>query len=174
MTNVPAGSPQLRKIAHAVLVTSALIAAAYAFWPTSQTDAVSQAAEQRAQMDIVVKVPAYAKMEGITTPDSVEVTAGHIAQGYVDIVEPSKLTVSFNTRQGFALVVAFDTEWVSKLDLTVDGRSSLIEEPNARITVMRDIGIKREVDLRYRLFLSRSARPGQYAWPVAINVSPPV
>lgn len=174
MTNLPPGRPMLHKVAQAVLLISAVAAAGYALWPTDKTDAVSQAAEQRAQVDLVVNVPPYAKLERITTPDVVEVTAAHIAQGYIDIPETSKLSVSFNTRQGFTLVVAYDTEWVSKVDLSIDGRGALIETPNSRIPVMKEHGVKREVDLRYRLIFSSNARPGQHVWPVVVSVAPPL
>ncbi len=162
-----------RYAAHAALVAICVAAAGYALWPTGLTDLEGEAAERRAQMDLIVKVPPYAKLEGINAPESIEVTPADISLGYVDVPEPSRLTVSFNTRQGFLLQLGFDDQWIQKMDISVDGRPSLIEQSGARIQVNTDIGVKRELELRYRLYLSRSMRPGNYAWPVVVSVSPP-
>ncbi len=160
--------------AHLVMVLLATAAGVIALWPSDMTRLAGHASEQNAQMDLLIQVPPFAKLEAFESPNELDVLPAQVEAGYVDVAEATRMRVSFNTRQGFALQVNYDTAWVRRVDIWVDGQLHSVSEPNSKVVISRTIGRDIPLELRYRLHLVPGARAGLFAWPVSMSVSPVV
>jgi hypothetical protein len=172
MPNPAAVTDKQHRLTRLAMLALAAIAGVIALWPAEKTGLTGLAAEQKAQMDLMVQVAPYARMEGFEAPNEIEVSSAHIAAGYVDVPASTRMKVSFNTRQGFALQVNYDTAWISRVDIWADGQPLRVDEPNTKVIVARNIGRDVPVELRYRLHLAPGVRAGQYAWPISLAVNP--
>lgn len=172
MTLARSVTDKQRYYAHLAMVLLATAAGVIALWPSEKTELAGHAAEQKAQLDLLVQVPPFAKLEAFESPNELNVLPAQIEAGYVDVTDATRMRVSFNTRQGFALQVNYDTAWVRRVDIWVDGQLFSVTEPNSKVVVSRTIGRDIPLELRYRLHLAPGARAGQFAWPVSMSVSP--
>jgi hypothetical protein len=94
-------------------------------------------------------------------PDSLVLTEADIARGYVDAPPGLSIEVRSNSPQGVMVGFIAESELVSG-----------VEGGPLRLT-----GAARGVSVQvlrpsYRFMLSPAARPGVYAWPVRVSVSP--
>ncbi len=95
-----------------------------------------------------------------------------IERGYIDIPNAVVVHVRTNSRKGYLLSLNirgnhFNDVWVSdNASLTViSSGKGLIKIPYA------DSSTENINELSFRLYLSENIQPGQYAWPVALDVS---
>jgi hypothetical protein len=123
-----------------------------------------------ATMTVSAQVIARAIVAVDSAPVSIEVTAGDVSRGYVDVASPITIRVRTNSRRGYMLQVDKTSETFSRVELSA---TTLV------MTVAQESWIERPyvaggdiVPVRARLHLAAGAVPGSYALPIAFSASP--
>ena len=124
-----------------------------------------------ANMQVSVQVIARAIVSIDSQPAAVTITEADIARGYVDVAAPIVVRVRTNSRQGYMLQVANQSETFSSIDLTssnvemnVGAHETWIQRP---YIAGGDL-----MPMRARLHLSAAAAPGSFSLPIAFTASP--
>ena len=115
---------------------------------------------------------AVAHLDIESTPNDVELTAADLAQGFVDVAQPTQLVVRSNSAQGYALEVMPLNRMATAILMTgLDTSMSLGAEGG---TVVQRWRSPRPVHLalRYRFQLAPGLSAGRYPWPIHLAVRP--
>ena len=128
-----------------------------------------------AQPAHVVKfeIPPIAYASGTQHPAGVTITEANIAMGYVDVVDRTNLMINANVEQ-VVMQVRIDTPMIARADLRVAGRDYNVASQTGSLVLATRRGANQPVAITWRFYLNHGARPGVYAWPLALNVAPKV
>lgn len=130
------------------------------------------AQSMKASINVSVNVLPFITRTIAQHAQTVTVTAGDIARGYVDVIGATRLEVMTNSRGGYLISFAMSAANPFGEVLVMDGARSvalspsggLVHEPNTT-------GLMKEVrELSYRLFLASGAKTGVYEWPLMTDV----
>ena len=124
----------------------------------------------RSQIQVTATVPARAISESQLQLGELTVSAADIARGYVEVPVASRLKVSANNPEGYA--VDFFPRLAIFKSVTVSSSSAKarIGADGGTMIVRGQHGMKMLLDLSYRFELGENVAPGTYAWPLAISV----
>jgi hypothetical protein len=132
--------------------------------------ACGSAAAQSSQMQVNARVAHYFRLNVLSQPRTIEVTAQDVARGYVDVPAPMELALESNSPNGYSLMFQrdggeFAGAQVSGLGQSVQvaGHAAIGWRPNARRETMQ---------FEVRLQLAPQQAPGSYRWPLQISISP--
>lgn len=103
-----------------------------------------------------------ARLQLVTQPATLQLTAADVARGYVDVPEPTRVQLESNMRKPVQL------DFTAGAGAVRAGGVELLDGP-AR---MQPVVGRQQVELRFRLHLDRDAVPGVHAWPVQISMLP--
>ena len=124
-----------------------------------------------ASLSVSVVVPARALLSVESQPPGLEITEEDVARGWVE-PPPSSVRVRTNSPNGWLLEFEplhdpYRSLLVTGLGSTaqVGGAGGWLAQPYTGKTVVT-------AELRYRIVLSKDARPGVYPWPVALSATP--
>lgn len=132
------------------------------------------ASADQAKISVSATVLKHASLKVLAQPATVVITAEDVARGYVDVATPAQIAIRSNSPRGYMLEFANEGDFMRQV--LVRGLSSDLQLGPAGGAVMQAAaasGITRAtLDLGFRFVLADSARPGTYAWPVHISVTP--
>lgn len=155
------------------LITAALVAVVSMATLTGfpEKGSIEAFASSSTKITVTATVQARAIMKVIRRPAELVVTNADVLRGYVEAPVATRFEVKNNSPAGYLLTfdglsVPFKEVHVHGLgrDVQISFGGGWIPQPYARGTFM--------MELSYRFILSENARPGTYAWPVSISVSP--
>lgn len=153
---------------------SAAIAVALACGPFVGSAAAEAAKTASAMVTVSATVLRRASVRVLSGPRTISISEADIAQGYVDIPEPSRLEIRSNSPSGYVIAIesgadfARGTEVRSLGEVVSFGRFGGVLNVKAGGPGMQVI----PVELNYRVLLSDVARPGAHPWPVQLLVMP--
>lgn len=135
---------------------------------------VSAAGARDAHSDLSVSatVRAVANIERQSAPTDLEISGADLQRGFIDVVQPTRLTVRSNSPNGFALEVLTVAPLLS---------SMIIEGLNSDLSLGADGGtiVQRwqkpqlvDLSLKFRFTLAPGLVAGDYPWPVRLAVRP--
>ena len=113
-----------------------------------------------------------ANMEIQSAPSGLDLSAADLQRGYIDVAQPTQLTIHSNSASGFALDVLTVAPMLS---------SMAIEGLNSDLTLGADGGtiVQRwqrpqalNLSLKFRFGLAPGLAAGKYPWPVRLSVRP--
>ena len=122
---------------------------------------------------VSVTVRAVANMQINSAPAGLQISAADLQRGFIDVAQPTQLTVRSNSASGFALdVLTVASPMVS---------SMLVQGLNSDLALGADGGtiVQRwerpqavNLSLRFRFALAPGLAPGNYPWPLRLTVRP--
>ncbi len=137
----------------------------------SATTGMSEAGVQSStSVHVRAMVLPTVKIKVLREPEILNVTEEDLRKGYIDGLYPLILEVRTNTRAGCLLKIVSSSRVVRDVELSIVGPPAL-RGPDRSTIIIQD-GKVEVVSVAYRLLLSRDARPGAYAWPIVVFVSP--
>jgi hypothetical protein len=158
----------LSKSSHNKALTTARIALVVAASVTA-----AGARDVHSDFSVSVTVRAVANLEIKSAPVGLEISNADLQRGYIDVLQPTQLTVRSNSPSGFALdVLTVASPMVS---------SMLVEGLNAELALGADGGtvVQRwqhpqavNLSLKFRFALAPGLMPGNYPWPLRLTVRP--
>jgi hypothetical protein len=130
-----------------------------------------EADQTRATLFVGASVPPSARLVA-ALPTHIVVTAHDIDAGFVDAPGSSRLDVHTNAR-GFILNVRPLAAPFSAVAIAgLEQRVELGSDGGTIVRRVTDASRPVALALRYRFLLSAGAAPGQYAWPLRLDVQP--
>ncbi len=161
-------SKPLRFMALALFVAAiATVACPKKSFANSQTASTSASA----RIDFRIVIPAIIRVTTVTQPDSIQIDAKHIENGYIDLDAATAVKLTNNTRGGYQLTVRYDSALLSGVEVLVASRKLSSSSGFGSMHVASERVTEQLVPIGYRLYLSPGARAGQYRWPVALAFS---
>lgn len=131
-------------------------------------------AAEPAEMMVSAAVLKQASLKVLAQPSAVVVTADDIARGYVDVAAPAEVAIRSNSPRGYMLEFANEGDFMRQI--LVRGLASDLQLSLAGGAVMQPAtgrGVTRTtLQLGFRFLLAQGARPGTYAWPIHLSVTP--
>ena len=131
------------------------------------------ARDVHSDFSVSVTVRAMANMEIKSAPAGLEISDADLRRGFIDVTQPTQLTVRSNSPNGFALEV-----------LTVAApmvESMVVEGLNSELALGADGGtiVQRwqhpqavNLSLKFRFELAPGLVAGNYPWPLRLTVRP--
>jgi len=130
------------------------------------------AAETHAQLAISAVIPAQARLEQLSVPLSVTVSAADRLRGYLDVADPVLLQVTSNSRAGFQLQLATLLPLCRAIAIRGLGSDVLLPADGGTIVQRWQHPQSLALSLNFRLLLASDVRPGRYDWPLRLTVLP--
>lgn len=128
-------------------------------------------ADTRSVLPVSATVLPYARLTDVAVPATMAVSAGDVARGYVEVVEPTKLAVAHNTA-GYVLEVHSLLPIASRIEVYGLPEQVRLEGTGGSIEHRSPPSIDERVALTYRLVLTPDTRAGDYPWPLHLSVRP--
>jgi hypothetical protein len=158
---------KLLKAALVAVLSLAPLSAVQAAEPVHQ-DASSVSSETK----IAEEIQRHTALKVVHQTSELVITQADIIRGYIDIPAGANIEIQNNNLGGYmiffkGIYTPFKEVLVKGLggEVKINSNSGWITQPyNGRDPVM--------VELSYRFILSENAKPGTYAWPLTISVSP--
>jgi hypothetical protein len=121
-----------------------------------------------ASMQVSVEVVARTIMTIEAQPASVEISAGDVARGYIELPAAVTVRVRSNARSGYAIEFAplsgpfnrAKVRWSSFEAAVTASEGSWVVQPQAKEV---------QSAMAVRLIVSQGTQPGSYAWPLVID-----
>jgi len=136
------------------------------------TAGASHGAETRSLITVAITVAEVARIGVISQAASLAVSAQDLELGYVDVLEPTNLTVFSNARAGFALNVLPLSPLVQSIAILGMGRAVELGAEGGSIVQRWERPQLTRLSLTFRLGLNKSIGPGIYPWPIHLSVEP--
>jgi hypothetical protein len=126
-----------------------------------------------ARFSVGALVQAQASMSLRTNPNVVAVSPQDVAQGYVDVPVATQVDVSSNSRDGYVLNVLPVSNLFTKVQVRgLDSHVELGPDGGAVVQRWSPSERRRSLSLTYRFQLAQGVQPGNYPWPLQLNVTP--
>jgi hypothetical protein len=132
----------------------------------------SHGAETRSLITVAITVPEVARLEVNSKAFALQVSAQDLERGYVDVLEPTNLTVFSNARTGFALDVLPLSPLVQSIEVRGMGKAVELGAEGGSIVQRWERPQLTRLFLTFRLGLNKSIGPGIYPWPLHLAVQP--
>ncbi|OPY78068.1 MAG: hypothetical protein A4E65_02451 [Syntrophorhabdus sp. PtaU1.Bin153] len=117
------------------------------------------------------QVPTRSHLAVLRQMSSIVLTDDHVRNGYIDLLNATRLAVSSNDRSGYLLV--FDGLGWPFRGVHVFGLLKDIHMESSSISVYQPFCEDAPtMELSYRFKLSDDAEPGKYGWPLSISLQP--
>jgi len=108
-----------------------------------------------------------------TAPPVIEVSSDDIQRGYVDTPNPTRLDVQSNSSNGYVLNVLPRTNLFSQVQVRgLDSRVELGADGGAVVQRWNQNERRKSLSLTYRFVLQQGVQPGNYPWPVQLDIAP--
>jgi hypothetical protein len=131
------------------------------------------ARDVHSDFSVSVMVRAVANLEIQSAPAGLDISNADLQRGFIDVDQPTQLTVRSNSPSGFALdVLTVAAPMVS---------SMVVEGLNSNLTLGAEGGtiVQRwqhpqamNLSLKFRFALTPGLPPGNYPWPLRLTVRP--
>ena len=125
------------------------------------------------KLTVTANVLKHASLKVLAQPTSVVITAADIARGYVDVAAPAQVSIQSNSREGYMLMFASESEFLHQTLVRGLGNDVQLSAGGGGVARSADgRGMARiTLDLGFRFLLSASARQGVHAWPLRMTVA---
>jgi hypothetical protein len=123
-----------------------------------------------AQVKVSVTIARHAKLQVLSQPGAVVVTAADIQRGYVD-VPPTQVAVQANTG-GYLLDFASEGDFMRQIVVRGLGAEVQLSPSGGLVTQTAAGNVKTTLALGFRFVLSDTAQPGTYPWPMRLAAQP--
>ena len=130
------------------------------------------ARDVHSDFSVSVTVRPVANMEIQSAPAGLEISAADLQRGFIDVAQPTQLTVRSNSASGFALDVLTVAPMLSSMaiaglnsDLTLGADGGTIVQRWQRPQALN-------LSLKFRFGLAPGLAAGKYPWPVQLRVRP--
>lgn len=132
----------------------------------------ARARDVQSQFSVSVTVRSMANIEFQTAPTGLEISVADLRRGYIDVAQPTQLTVRSNSANGFALDVLTVAPMLSSM--VVQGLNSDLALGADGGTIVQRWHKPQAVNLslKFRFALVRGLAAGNYPWPVRLAVRP--
>jgi hypothetical protein len=130
------------------------------------------ARDVHSSFSVSATVRAVANIEMQSVPAGLEISRADLARGYLDVLQPTQLTVRSNSPNGFALEVLTVAPVLSSM--IVEGLSDSLALGAEGGTIVQRWQKPETVklSLRYRFALAPGLVAGSYPWPLRLAVRP--
>lgn len=123
-----------------------------------------------AQLTVRARVPHFFRLNVLSQPRAIEVSAQDVGRGYVDLPAPMELALESNSPNGYTLV--FEREGEDFAGAQVQGLGQQVQVA-AQGMIGWKPGARREtMQFQVRLQLAPGLAPGSYRWPLQVSISP--
>lgn len=130
------------------------------------------AAEVRTSFGVSATVLAVARIERLSEPQELRISATDLDRGYVDVGAPTAVVIHSNSASGFALDVMAVAPLASSMIVSgCDAQATLGAEGGTIVQRWRHMNSMR-LALHFRLMLAPGLTPGRYPWPIQLSVRP--
>ncbi|OGT19772.1 MAG: hypothetical protein A2V90_04345 [Gammaproteobacteria bacterium RBG_16_57_12] len=103
---------------------------------------------------------------------SVQISREDIDRGYVDVRDATVMEIRTNSRKGYYLAFEGGAGPFSAIAVLERGRTTLLADGKGMVHQAAGQGLKGEQKaLSYRFYLAGDAKPGVYAFPMAVSVA---
>ena len=131
------------------------------------------ARDVRSDFSVSVTVRAVANMEIKSAPAELAISSADLRRGFIEVAQPTQLTVRSNSPSGFALdVLTVASPMVSSMvveglnsDLALGAQGGTIVQRWERAQAVN-------LSLKFRFALAPGLLPGNYPWPLRLTVRP--
>jgi hypothetical protein len=123
-----------------------------------------------AQMQVSVRVIARTILSVDRQPTTVQITAGDVARGYVDIPQVIAFRIRSNAVNGYALQFEPVAAPFSRAEITWNGVVMVIGHESNWMNREYHRGATSGV-LNVRLLLAPTTQPGSYPWPIRLTAA---
>jgi len=128
-------------------------------------------ADTRTQFMVQATVLPVARFTRLISPIVLDVTSTDVARGYVEVTQPTRVSVASNA-SGFVLDVHTIVPVLSGISVYgVSGSATLTGEGGSIVERNRVPGTA-DLELTFRLVLAPGTEAGRYAWPLQLAVRP--
>ena len=140
-----------------ILILTAVVAATPLF-----------AASKSASLTVSVEVIARTIMTVDSQPSTVEITAGDVARGYVDLPQSVAFHVRSNAANGYTVQFQPVTGPFSRADINWGSSQAAVGADGAWLSQPHQQGVTTGT-FNVRLTVAPGTQPGSYAWPVRFD-----
>ncbi|HEY2463532.1 MAG TPA: hypothetical protein VGI32_05700 [Steroidobacteraceae bacterium] len=130
------------------------------------------ARDVRSDLAVSVIVRPAANLELRSAPTGLDISPADLRRGYIDVMQPTQLTVRSNSPNGYALEVLTVAPLLSSM--VVEGLSSDLVLGAEGGTIVQRWQKSQAVNLslKFRFELAPGLSAGSYPWPVRLAVRP--
>jgi hypothetical protein len=134
--------------------------------------AAAGAKEVRSDFSVSATVRAVANIELKSVPTGLAISGADLQRGFVDVAQPTQLTVRSNSPNGFTLEVLTVAPMLSSM--VVEGLNSDLELGADGGTIVQRWQKPQTVNLslKFKFALAPGLVAGNYPWPVRLAVRP--
>lgn len=129
------------------------------------------ASNSSASLNFRIVIPAIVRVIAVSQPDRILLEHRHIAQGYIDLDAGTLVKITNNTRSGYLLAAQYDAQFLTKVEVQIDGQNLTTSSGAGSMRVNSGFAIDKLVPISYRLHLAPGVLAGDYRWPVALAFS---
>ncbi|MDP9084387.1 MAG: hypothetical protein M3N50_11570 [Pseudomonadota bacterium] len=134
--------------------------------------AAAHAKETRIGFAVGATVRAVANMELRSVPSTVDLSAGDLRRGFVDVSQPTSLVIRSNSASGYSLDLMTVTPMLSSMIVYgLDSELSLGAQGGSIVQRWQSPHVV-NLNLKFRFSLAPGLKAGTYPWPVAVAVRP--
>lgn len=123
-------------------------------------------------LTVSARVLPRATLQVRSAPPDLVISAADVRRAYVDVSEPTRVDVSNNSPQGYALLVSPNMPGFTAVVVRGAGEPVTLAGNGGVIPERGRMGVRMPLSLRYRFMLDARTEPGRYAWPVQLTVRP--
>ncbi|MGE0498140.1 MAG: hypothetical protein AB7I35_17295 [Ramlibacter sp.] len=137
-------------------------------WPTA-------AAAEEGKLMVTATIAKRASLKVLAQPAVINLTAQDISRGFVEVASPMQIAVQNNSLDGYMLVLSGHGGFVRQARMRgLDTEVQLGAEGG--VVTQRSHGgggvHRAVVALTFRFELTETARQGEYAWPIHMDIRP--
>ena len=123
-------------------------------------------------LSVSVIVQPVARIEHESVPNGLQISAADLQRGFIDVMQPTQLTVRSNSPNGFELDVLTVSPMLSSMIIEgLDSESALGAE-GGTIVQRWQKAQSVNLSLKFRFALAPGLAAGNYPWPVRLAVRP--
>lgn len=168
---VKAGFVQRSVVSRALRIQRRIVFGAITTLAAATITPVSAAA-LRSQIAVSAVVPAQTVAQLLQNPSQITITAADIARGYVEVPTGTRLQVTSNNREGYAIDFFPRLPIFKSVRIITPAGSGQLGPDGGTVVERGQSGRNLRLDVSYRFDLTDQVTPGTYAWPLAMNVRP--
>jgi hypothetical protein len=130
------------------------------------------ARDVHSELSVSVIVRPMAKLQLRSAPSGLDISAADLRRGYIDVKQPTQLTIRSNSPNGYSLEILTVAPLLASM--TIEGLNSDLALGADGGTIVQRWQKPQAVDLslKFRFELAPGLSTGNYPWPVRLAVRP--
>jgi len=123
-----------------------------------------------AQLTVRARVPHFFRLNVVSQPAAIEVSAQDVGRGYVDVPAPVELALESNSPDGYSIV--FERAGDDFAGAQVRGPGQQVRVASQGMLGWKPGARRETMQLQVRLELAPHLAPGSYRWPLQVSIVP--